>query len=374
MARATRRDYYEVLGLSRSVSTEEIKKAFRRLAMRYHPDRNKEDGAEAKFKEIGEAYEVLSDPEKRAAYDRYGHAGVQGMDSGRPFDGFDFGGFGDIFDAFFGGTTARRASRAQRGGDRRVDIEIDFEEAAFGCEMEIEVGRNERCTRCGGDRAEPGSQADRCPSCDGSGEVQRVSRSFFGQFVNVATCPQCRGEGKIITVPCRDCRGAGRQRQARKLVVKIPAGISDGSQMRLSGEGDVGANGGGPGHLYVLIAVRPHPDFQRDEEDLIYDLELNLPQAALGCEAEIPALQGKPHTLKIPPGTQSGRVFVLRGKGIPRLHGGGRGDLLVRTVVIVPSDLSDDQRDLLVQLAESFGTPVSDDQKGVLGKIKDALG
>ncbi|MEE8346058.1 MAG: molecular chaperone DnaJ [Dehalococcoidia bacterium] len=374
MARATKRDYYEVLGLSRGASTEEIKKAFRRLAMRYHPDRNKEDGAEARFKEIGEAYEVVSDPEKRAAYDRYGHAGVQGMDSGRPFDGFEFGGFGDIFDAFFGGTTARRASRAQRGADRRVDIEIDFEEAAFGCEREIEVARNERCTRCAGNRAEPGSQPDRCPSCGGSGEVQRVSRSFFGQFVNVATCPQCRGEGRIITSPCRDCRGAGRQRQPRNLLVKIPAGISDGSQMRLSGEGDVGANGGGPGHLYVLISVRPHTHFQRDEEDLIYDLELNLPQAALGCEAEIPALQGKSHILKIPPSTQSGRVFVLRGKGIPRLHGGGRGDLLVRTVVIVPSDLTDDQRELLLKLAESFGTPVSDGQKGVLGKIKDALG
>jgi molecular chaperone DnaJ len=374
MARATKRDYYEVLGVSRNASVEEIKKAFRKLAMRYHPDRNKEDGAEARFKEIGEAYEVLSDSEKRAAYDRFGHAGLQGIDFGQPFEGFDFGGFGDIFDAFFGGSATRRAREAQRGADRRVDIEIDFEEAAFGCEKEIEVVRNERCPRCGGHRAEPGSQLSRCPSCEGSGQVRRVSRSFFGQFVNVATCPQCHGEGRIINDPCKDCKGAGRQRQTRKLLIKIPAGVSDGSQMRLSGEGDVGANGGGPGHLYLVISVRPHPRFQRDEDDLIYDLELSLPQAALGCEAEIPTLEGKPHTLKIPAGTQSGRVFVLKGKGVPRLHGGGRGDLLVRASIIVPTRLTDEQRGLLVKLAESFGTPVSDEEKGILGKIKDALG
>jgi molecular chaperone DnaJ len=374
MARATKRDYYEVLGVPRNASTEEVKRAFRRLAMRYHPDRNNEDGAEAKFKEIGEAYEVLSDPEKRAAYDRYGHAGLQGFDFGRPFEGFDFGGFGDIFDAFFGGTSTRRASQAQRGADRRVDIEIDFQEAAFGCEKEVEVTRNERCPRCGGNRSEPGSQLARCPSCDGSGEVRRVSRSFFGQFVNIATCPQCHGEGRIITEPCKECKGSGRQRQTRKLLVKIPAGIGDESQMRLSGEGDVGMNGGTPGHLYLRIGVRPHPHFQRDEDDLVYDLPLNLAQATLGCQVEIPSLDGKPHILKVPAGTQSGRVFVLRGKGVSRLHIGGRGDLLVRTNVVVPTDLTDEQRELLEKLAESFGTPVSEDHKGVLGKIKDALG
>lgn len=374
MARATKRDYYEVLGVSRNASAEEVKKAFRKLAMRYHPDRNKEDGAEAKFKEIGEAYEVLSDPEKRAAYDRYGHAGLQGFDFGRPFEGFDFGGFGDIFDAFFGGTTTRRASQAQRGADRRTDIEIEFEEAAFGCEKEIEVTRNERCPRCAGNRAEPGSQLARCPSCDGSGEVRRVSRSFFGQFVNLATCSQCHGEGRIISEPCKECKGSGRQRETRTLLVNIPAGINDGSQMRLSGEGDVGMNGGGPGHLYLRIGVKPHPHFQRDEDDLIYDLPLNLAQATLGCQVEIPTLDGKPHVLKIPAGTQSGRVFVLRGKGISRLQVGGRGDLLVHASVVVPTDLTDEQRELLQSLAESFGTPVGEDTKGVLGKIKDALG
>ena len=374
MARAIKRDYYEVLGLSRNASAEEIKKAFRRLAMRYHPDRNREDGAEARFKEIGEAYEVLSDSEKRVAYDRYGHAGLQGFDFGQPFEGFDVGGFGDVFDAFFGGATGRRSREAQRGADRRIDIDIDFEEAAFGCEKEIEVSRNERCSRCGGNRAEPGSQLTRCPSCDGGGQVRRISRSFFGQFVNITTCPQCHGEGRLVKQRCQDCNGSGRQRQTRKLLVQIPAGVNDGSQMRLSGEGDVGANGGGPGHLYLIIGVRSHPHFQRDEDDLVYNLELSLPQAALGCVAEIPILGGRPHNLKIPAGTQSGRVFVLRGKGVSRLHGGGRGDLLVRAAVIVPTELTDEQRQLLVKLAESFGSEVFDEEKGILSKIKDALG
>jgi molecular chaperone DnaJ len=374
MARATKRDYYETLGVPRNASAEEIKKAFRKLAMQFHPDRNREDGAEARFKEIGEAYEVLSDAEKRAAYDRFGHAGVQGFDAARGFEGFDFGGFGDIFDAFFGGTSTRRSREAQRGADRRLDIEIDFEEAAFGVEKEVEVTRNERCGRCGGNRAEPGSELSRCAACEGLGEVRRVSRSFFGQFVNIATCSQCRGEGRIIHEPCKDCRGSGRERQKRKLVVKIPAGIDDGAQMRLSSEGDVSADGGSPGHLYLRVGVREHPYFQRDEDDLIYDLPLGLPQAALGAEVEIPTLDGKPHTLRIPAGTQSGRVFVLRAKGVPRLHGGGRGDLLVRAGVVVPTDLSDEQRELLLKLAESFGTPVSEDEKGLLGKIKDALG
>ncbi len=371
-----KRDYYEILGVSRNASSEEVKKAFRRLAMKFHPDRNKEAGAEARFKEIGEAYEVLSDGEKRAAYDRFGHAGLQGFEAGRPFEGFDFGGFGDIFDAFFGGTTsARRARQAQRGADRRADIEIDFQDAAFGCEREIEVERIERCGRCGGAGSEPGSQPARCRTCEGTGQVQRVSRNFFGQFVNIATCSQCRGEGRIITEPCRECRGAGRERQRRALLVKIPAGVNDGSRMRLSGEGDAGANGGGPGHLYLNINVRPHPFFQRDEDDLVYDLPMNPAQAALGFEAEVPTLDGDPVALKIPSGTQNGRVFVLKGKGVPRLHASGRGDLLARAGVVIPTELSDEQRELLRRLAESLGTPVSaDGDKSILGKIKDALG
>jgi len=373
MARA-KRDYYEVLGITRDASAEEVKRAFRRLAMECHPDRNKEDGAEAKFKEIGEAYEVLCDLEKRAAYDRFGHEGLRGFDFGRPFEGFDFGGFGDIFDAFFGGTTARSGRQAQRGADRRAEIEIDLEEAAFGCEKEIEVARSERCGRCGGQGSEPGSQLARCSACGGSGQVRRVSRNFFGQFVNIATCSQCRGQGRVITDPCRDCRGSGRQHMARQMLVKIPAGVADGSQIRLSGEGDSGGIGGGPGNLYLSLSVRPHPLFRRDEDDLIYDLEMNMAQAALGFETDVPTLEGKTVSLKIPPGAQSGQIFVFRSKGVPHLHGGGRGDLLVSISVAIPTELSEEQRQLLEQLAESFGTPSPDGDRGILGKIKDALG
>ncbi len=370
----TKRDYYEILGVARNAGAEEIKKAFRRLAMQYHPDRNKEDGAEARFKQVGEAYEVLSDPEKRAAYDRYGHAGLQGFDFGRGFEGADLGGLGDIFDAFFGGTaTGRRAHAAQRGADRRLDLEIEFDDAAFGCERELEVERVERCHRCGGAGSEPGSQAARCPACEGNGQVRRVSRSFFGQFVNIATCSQCHGEGRLITEPCQNCRASGRERKKRTLMVKVPAGVDDGSRMRLNGEGDAGLNGGSPGHLYVYINVSPHPYFTREEENLIYELRMNPAQAALGFEAEVPTLEGETTTLKVPAGTQGGRVFVLKGKGIPRVHGGGRGDLLARANVLIPTELSEEQRVLLRQLAETFGTPVSNAEKGILGKIKDAL-
>ncbi|TMB98317.1 MAG: molecular chaperone DnaJ [Chloroflexi bacterium] len=370
----TRRDYYEVLGVPRGASSEEIKKAFRRLAMEYHPDRNKDGGAEARFKEIGEAYEVLSDTEKRAAYDRFGHAGLQGFDFGRGFDGSDFGGFGDIFEAFFGGGSARRSREAQRGADRRVDIEIELEEAAKGCERELTIDRIERCTRCAGSGSEPGSQLTRCKACEGTGQVRRVSRSFFGQFVNITVCGQCHGEGRIVTNPCDDCRGSGRQRRQHSLTVKIPAGVADGSRMRLSGEGDAGANGGQPGHLYVYISVAAHPLFAREDDDLVYDLPMNPAQAALGFEAEVPTIEGDRAPVKVPPGTQSGRIFTLRGKGIPHLQAGGRGDLLVRANVLIPTDLTDEQRELLRALAESFGTPVGNGDKSILGKIKDALG
>jgi molecular chaperone DnaJ len=373
MATASR-DYYDILGIDRSASQEEIKKAFRKLAMQYHPDRNKEDGAEARFKEVGEAYEVLSDPEKRSAYDRFGHAGLSGFDFGRGFDGADLGGFGDIFEAFFGGAaTGRRGRTAQRGADRRVDVTIELEDAAFGCERELEVDRIERCARCAGSGSEPGSKVVRCDNCDGTGQVRRTSRSFFGQFVNIATCPQCRGDGKVITTPCVDCRGSGQERKKRSLMVKIPAGVGDGSRMRLSGEGDTGLLGGQPGHLYVYIGVAAHPHFTRDEDDLIYRLPMNPAQAALGFEADVPTLDGDWTSLRVPAGTQNGHVFTLKGKGVPRLHEGGRGNLLVQANVLIPTDLSDEQRDLLRRLAETFETPVENGDKGFIGKIKDAL-
>ena len=366
-------DYYETLGVARSASAEEIKRAFRRLAMQFHPDRNKEASAEAKFKEINEAYEVLSDPDKRAAYDRFGHAGVNGMGE-RPFEGFgNFGGFGDIFDAFFGGTATRTRRGPQRGRDLHDSISISFEEAAFGIEKEIDVVRFENCAICGGRGSEPGSQPERCPSCNGAGEVRRVQQSIFGQFVNVATCERCHGEGRIVTKPCKECRGAGRERKQRKLRVKIPAGVDSGSQMRLSGEGEVGGNGGGPGNLYLAITVEPHAMFKRDGDDLIYDLPVNFAQAALGAEVEVPTLDGAA-PLKLPAGTQSGRVFQLRDKGVPHLRGGGRGDELVRVRVVTPTTLTKDQRKLLEQLSSSLGTAtLPQEEKGIFDRIKDAL-
>ena len=371
----TKRDYYDVLGVPRDASTEALKKAFRKLAMQYHPDRNNKPGAEERFKEINEAYEILSDPERRLAYDRFGHAGAQGFGfTGRPFEGFDMGGFGDIFDAFFGGAGARARREPRRGSDLRAVLTITFEEAAFGCEKEIEVTRNEACPRCAGQGNEPGSQLARCSTCNGSGEVRRVQKSFFGQFVNVVTCQQCGGEGRIITEPCKECRGGGRQRQRRRLVVRIPAGVSDEAQMRLTSEGDAGLNGGPPGNIYVAIHVQPHELFQRENSDIIYDLEVNIAQAALGAEVKVPTLDG-PHPLRIPPGTQNGRVFVLRGKGVPHLRGQGRGDELVRAHVIVPTSLTAEQKRLLKELAASLRNSTDGlDDKSILGKIKGALG
>jgi molecular chaperone DnaJ len=370
----TKRDYYEVLGLPRNASREEIKKAFRRLAMQCHPDRNKQAGAEERFKEINEAYEVLCDPERRLSYDRFGHDGLRGFDLGRPFDGFDLGGFGDIFDAFFGGTGTRLRREARRGNDHRSRLAIAFEEAAFGCQKEIGVTRIELCSRCGGQGNEPGSQLARCSACDGTGEVRRIQRSLFGQFVNVAVCQQCGGEGRIITEPCQECRGSGRQRRSRRLEAKIPAGVNDGAQMRLTGEGDAGLNGGPPGNLYVDIHVEPHKLFQRDNSDIIFDLEINIAQAALGVQVQVPTLDG-PHSLRIPPGTQNGRVFVLKGRGVPHLRGQGRGDELVRVRVVIPTNLSTEQKRLLKYLDDTLKAPPdSHDDKGLLGKIKDALG
>jgi molecular chaperone DnaJ len=370
------RDLYEVLGIDRSAGPEEIKKAFRKLAMQYHPDRNKEPGAEERFKEINQAYEVLSDPEKRAAYDRFGHAGVNGGMGQAGFENFNFGGFGDIFEAFFGGTATRTRRGPARGADLRVTLQLSFEEAVFGCEKQIEVTRNETCGICNGTGAEPGSRPERCPTCNGAGEVRRVQQSIFGQFVNVATCERCRGEGRIISQPCRECRGSGRTRRQRTLVVRIPAGVDNGSQIRLSAEGDAGAQGGGPGNLYVLLQVRPHEYFKRDEDDILYELGVNIAQATLGAEVRVPTLDGDV-MLKIPPGTQNDKVFVLRERGVPHLRGTGRGDQLVRVRVVIPQHLTAEQRKLMQQLAQTFGTapteipPEEPHEKGFFEKFKD---
>ncbi|HLB12759.1 MAG TPA: molecular chaperone DnaJ, partial [Dehalococcoidia bacterium] len=344
---AAKRDYYEVLGISRSATDEEVKKAFRKLAHQFHPDLNKNHDAEERFKEVNEAYEVLSDPDKRSNYDRFGHAGPQGFGGFRGFEDFGgLGGFGDIFETFFGGATTATRRGPQRGSDLQLQVTLAFEEAAFGCEKEVQVSRNEVCSSCRGSGSEPGTQPVKCPNCNGTGQVRRVQQSIFGQFVNVATCPRCQGAGRIVTNPCTKCRGTGRVRQTRRVMITIPPGVDDGSQMRLSGEGEPGAKGGPRGDLYVSISVLQHKLFQRKGSDILYELPLSFPQAALGDEVEVPTLEG-PHPLKIPAGTQPGRVFNLRHMGIAHLRGNGRGDMLVRVKVVVPVSLTEHQRELL---------------------------
>ena len=348
-------DYYEILGVSRQDSEEEIRRAFRKKAMEYHPDRNKEPDAEEKFKEINEAYQVLSDSTKRAQYDRFGHAGVNGGSYDRPFDGFDvFGGFGDIFDSFFGDAGGRRSRAPQRGSDLQQQVTLAFEDAAFGIEREIDVSRVEICHECSGAGNEPGTAINTCGTCGGNGQVRRTQRSVFGQFAQVTSCPTCQGKGTTIERPCAGCRGVGMERRNRKTVVNIPAGIQDGMQVRLTGEGNVGSNGGPPGNLYILVDVKPHKIFQRDQFDLLYTLPINMAEAALGVEKEIPTLEGETTTLKVPQGTQHGSEFRVRGRGISHINNGRKGDLRVFVDVQVPGKLNGKQRKLLEELAISL--------------------
>ncbi|MGZ3625025.1 MAG: molecular chaperone DnaJ, partial [Ktedonobacteraceae bacterium] len=339
-------------GVSRSASDDELKRAFRRLAKQYHPDANKEQGAEARFIEVNEAYEVLSDPQKRAAYDRYGHAGV-GNGSGAGFG--DFAGFSsinDLFETFFAGTAGtQRRSGTQRGADLRYDLTITFEEAVFGCQKEIELPRWESCPSCKGNGAQPGTSTTRCSSCQGTGEIRRVQQSIFGQFVNVTMCERCRGEGRVITTPCEKCRGQGRVRNNRHVVVNIPAGVDDGINVRVTGEGEVSSRGGTPGNLYVILTVKPHPFFKRSGNDILYDMPISFTQAALGDEVEVPTVDGKTTMLKIPAGTQSSRSFRLKGMGVPVVHSSARGDQHVIVKVVTPTNLTSEQKRLLEEFA-----------------------
>ncbi|MFC1862191.1 molecular chaperone DnaJ [Chloroflexota bacterium] len=350
----TKRDYYEILGIDRNATDEKIRGAFRKLAFKHHPDRNREDGAEDKFKEVNEAYEVLSDPDKRAAYNRFGHSGSEGF-FGRGFGGFDFG-FGDIFDAFFGGGTTTGTRQApQRGNDLRHSITITFEEAAFGVEKELKILRTENCSVCQGTGCRQNSQPTRCPNCNGNGQVRRVQQSVFGHFTNIATCPQCHGEGRVITDPCLQCRGTGKERHQRSIMVKIPAGVEDSSRMRLSGEGDDGVRGGPSGNLYIDLSVKQHKFFTRDGNDILYGLSINFAQAALGTELEVPTLDGNVK-VKIPSGSQTGDILRLKKKGISHLHGNGRGDQLVAVQVVTPDSLTKRQRQLFEELADTLGS------------------
>ncbi|MCI0438514.1 MAG: molecular chaperone DnaJ [Chloroflexi bacterium] len=374
----SKRDYYEVLGVGRDASEEEIKKAFRKLALEYHPDRNKKADAAEKFKEINEAYQVLSDPKRRSTYDRFGHAGIGTNGGGRGFEGFDnFGGFGDIFDAFFGGFGGRARTRpsARRGADLQYAVSIEFEEAVFGVRKEVSIQRMEVCGLCRGSKSEPGSSPKACSNCGGTGQVRRNHQSIFGQFVQVATCGACQGEGKIIANPCSECKGMGVQRRSRQIEVNIPAGIEDNTQLRLSGEGEPGSGGGLSGDLFLMVRVKEHPQFKREGNNIIYTKPINVAQAVLGAKVKVPTLEGET-TVDIPPGTQSGQVFRLKGKGVPYLKSNRRGDQLIGVVVDTPRNLTPEQRRLFEQLASTLGdTEPGDSQndRSWFDKIKDVI-
>ena len=375
----SKRDYYEVLGVPRDADDNAIKGAYRRLARQYHPDVNKAADAEERFKEINEAYEVLSDADRRAAYDRYGHAGTQGFPGGAGgFGGAGFPGFNDIFEEFFGGFGGMRGAAAQRGpargADLRYDLEITFQEAVFGTEKEIEIVRQEMCPTCNGSGAEPGTKPIRCPQCNGTGEVRRAQQTILGQFVSVTTCPRCNGEREIATSPCAECRGQKRVRVTRKLMVSIPAGVDDGMRIRLANEGEPGERGGPSGSLFVVLSVRPHPVFQRQENDIVLELPVNIVQAALGAEIEVPTVDG-PERINIKAGTQHGEVLRIKGKGVPILRTSRRGDQLVVVKVVVPEKLNDKQRKLLHELGDSLGLEsLGKDNRSLFEKIIDSVG
>lgn len=379
----SKRDYYEILGVSKNASSEEIKAAYRKLALKYHPDKNPSNRKEAeeKFKEISEAYEVLSDSQKRATYDQFGHEGLQGAFRGGGFDWSDFthfsdiedlfGSFGDFFRGFgididsFGGGWGGGGRRVRRGSDLQYSLEISFEEAAFGTEKTVHIPRYEICPVCNGEGTKPGTKKADCSQCGGSGQI----RSVTGFFSLTRTCNRCGGEGKIIKVPCTRCRGEGRVRLERKISVKIPAGIDDGFRLRITGEGEAGMRGGRRGDLYILVYVKPHPIFGRHNNDIICEVPISFVQAALGSEVDVPTLNGKAR-MKIPAGTQSGKIFRLRGKGIPNLRGGGRGDEHVRIIVETPTNLNSEQRKILEEFARSCGEEVNPITRSFMKKIK----
>lgn len=376
-----KQDYYDILGVDRDASHKEIKKAYRRLARKYHPDVNDSEGAEEKFKEISEAYEVLSDSQKRQQYDRFGRTG-EDMFGGGGFSWQDFSHFSDIedlfrggdffgrdiFDVFFGGRR-RRKKRPRRGRDLRYDLEISLEDAASGVTTEIQVPRTEKCQECEGSGARKGTSPKTCPQCKGTGQVRKERKTPFGYFASVTTtCGKCGGEGKIIEEPCPECGGSGKIQKSRKISVKIPPGVESGSRIRLGGEGDSGYKGGPSGDLYVVIHVMPHEFFKREGDNLRCKIPITFSQAALGTEVEVPTLEEKAK-LKIPSGTQSGTVFRLKGEGIPHLHGRGKGDQLVEVKVVTPENLNSEQKELFQELSQFEEIP--SEGKGWFEKIKN---
>lgn len=371
-----KRDFYEVLELNKNAGQEDIKKAYRRLARKFHPDVNPGDQeAEAKFKEVKEAYDVLSDPQKRDSYDRFGHQ----------YEAFQGGGFGDfgfsggienIFDAFFKGGFSgggRHQETSRRGSDLRYDYEITLEEAFKGKEAQIKIPRTENCPDCNGSGAKKGTSPEKCTACGGTGQREVIRQTALGNFVSISTCDRCRGSGTIIKDPCPNCHGQGRVMREKKIEVNIPAGVDSGTRIRVSGEGEAGLRGGPPGDLYIFIHVRPHKMFKRHNNDLHYELPLDFVHAALGTEMEVPTLDGKAK-LRIPEGTQPGAVFRLKGKGIPNVRGFGKGDQLVTVKLEVPRRLNAHQKSILREFAKAGGVEVKEEDKGFFNRVKDTLG
>ncbi len=373
-------DYYEILGVDRNADLEEIKKAYRRLAIKYHPDKNKGDKeAEEKFKEVSEAYAVLSDPEKRARYDRFGHAdpGLGDFAGGFDFDLSDAlrifmeGGFGGFAD-FFGAGRASRAERAHRGSDLQITLKLSLEEIASGTTKKIRISKLKVCDLCRGSGAARGSQPVSCPTCGGRGEVRRVSRSFLGQFIQASTCPQCQGSGEIVQDKCPKCRGEGRYKGETTLSVTIPAGVQAGNYLTLRGEGNAGLRGGPPGDVFIVVDERKHELFERHGDDIIYRLLISFPQAALGDEIEIPTLNGRVK-INIPAGIQSGKILRLRGKGIKHLNSAGSGDQLVIVNLFTPTKLSPEEKKIFQQLARCEGVKPKAQDRSFFNKVKDAF-
>jgi molecular chaperone DnaJ len=374
-----KRDYYEVLGVSRDASDDELKSAFRNLARKYHPDVSDASDAEEKFKEINEAYGVLSDKDKRAAYDRFGHQGVKGPNGGPGFETVDFSDFADIFGDMFGfggfANRGRSASRTapRRGADLQYQVAISFKEAVFGTEKEIDITKDETCPTCSGSGAKPGTSMKTCPECQGRGEIRQTRQTLLGAMVQVTTCPTCNGKGKIIDTPCSSCQGKGRVRNSRRKKITIPAGVDDGTRIRLAGEGQSGENNGPPGDLYLLVRVKPHKYFRRRDNDILLDLNINIAQATLGAEVKVPTVDGDV-MLKIPAGTQPGKIIRMRGRGVPYLRSNSRGDQLVIVNVTIPKRLNSEERELFEKLAAKMDSKVLPQEQGFFDRLKNVLG
>lgn len=372
-----KKDYYDILGVSKDASQKEIKKAYRKLAKEHHPDTNDGDEKSSeKFKEISEAYEILSDPEKRKRYDQYGHSGIGEDDFN--FDDFargGFGGFEDIFDMFFGGGRGGRSRRRgpQRGRDLQYKLQISFEEAAFGAEKQITIPRTEVCPECNGSGAETSSDVRTCPKCNGQGQIRVTQQTPFGRFAQTKTCDKCGGSGEIVENPCSNCNGTGKVQRRRQLTINIPAGVNDGSKLRMAGEGEAGEKGAASGDLYIIIQVQEHEIFDRKGDNIYCEIPINFVQATLGDEIKVPTLEGKVK-FEVPEGTQPGTTFRLKNKGVKHLNRSGKGDQYIKTKVVIPDNLNNEQKELLKEFAEISGEEINPEKKGFFDKVKNAFG